>query len=77
MRFELFVSIMITKGGNWTNALKIDRRDSIIEYKYVAINSTLNKVRWEEGENRMLNLLLVKSPKREIYNSNAYKTHRF
>lgn len=63
------------QGGNWSNALELEPTDTNIEYKYIIKNNMNGEIRWEEGENRILNLKDVKSSRTEVFNLESWN-HR-
>lgn len=54
------------KGESWRNSLELAKKDAPIEYKYVAYDPPSHTKKWEEGENRVLDLSIVKESKKEV-----------
>jgi protein-tyrosine phosphatase len=53
---------------DWSHMVKIEHKpDKLIEYKYVVFNNSKHQVKWEEGENRELELSKVKQNNDEIF----------
>jgi len=52
--------------------LIIERREQIIEYKYIIIKESTGEIRWEEGSNRTLDTASISPKKNEIYNSKSF-----
>jgi len=58
--------------GNWSRALTLDRRDQIIEYKYIIVKESTNEIRWEEGSNRTLDTSSLNLKKNELINIESW-----
>jgi len=58
--------------GNWSRALTLERRDQIIEYKYIIVKESTNEIRWEEGSNRTLDTSSLSLKKNEVINSKCF-----
>lgn len=55
-------------GYDWTSALRLDGKPQLIQYKYVVYNAELGYAKWEDGENRVLNMMSPDCLKPETYN---------
>jgi len=53
---------------DWSNALKLEYNPKkAIEYKYVVYNTATQQVKWEEGDNRILDFRKLKDNKNDIF----------